>query len=416
MSREPTSDSRPMVSRNLIKWARVGWIVVVSITLVLSIWGFSNWQNEELPHCTVLGAECPFFVVSREDVQLAQEMGLPTALTLLLTGTLPFILVRVCYLLLSFLLFWRRPDDWVAWMFSFSLVGAVLEQLVEYTGMLKPLALILLGVSGGAYILLPFVFPNGRFEPPWTRWIVIPLAVISVAFPEGSVRNFNLNISLWSVVAPLGIYALVYRYRRVSTATERQQTRWAVMGMLVGFVTLLLTIGIGSFYPAARPAYGRVIFLLVNGILYPGSGVVLLAFFTIAIVRYRLWDIDILIRRTLQYSLLTGLLALTYFGSVILLQTGFRALTGQTNSPIITVLSTLGIAGLFTPLRNRVQEFIDRRFYRKKYNAEQALAKFAAIARDEVDMDKLTAALLEVVQETMQPEKTLIWLVNTKER
>lgn len=100
-----------------------------------------------------------------------------------------------------------------------------------------------------------------------------------------------------------------------------------------------------------------------------------------AILRYRLYDIDLIIRRTLQYSLLTGLLTLTYFGGVVVLQAGFRALTGETNSPLITVLSTLGIADLFTPLRRRVQDFIDRRFYRKKYNAEQALAQFTAIAR-----------------------------------
>jgi hypothetical protein len=129
----------------------------------------------------------------------------------------------------------------------------------------------------------------------------------------------------------------------------------------------------------------------------------------ISILRYRLWDIDILIRKTLVYSVLTGLLALTYFGSVVILQGLFTAVTGQ-QSAVVVVLSTLAIAALFNPLRNRVQDFIDRRFYRKKYDAAKVIAEFAATCRDETDLDKLTARLVEVVDETMQPESVGLWL------
>jgi hypothetical protein len=128
-----------------------------------------------------------------------------------------------------------------------------------------------------------------------------------------------------------------------------------------------------------------------------------------AILRSHLWDIDIIIRRTLVYSLLTGLLALVYFGSVVVLQQAFRAVTGV-SSDLAIIISTLGIAGLFGPLRRRVQEVIDRRFYRRKYDAQQVLARFGQNARDEPDLNQLTARLTEVVDETMQPQSRSLWL------
>jgi hypothetical protein len=127
-----------------------------------------------------------------------------------------------------------------------------------------------------------------------------------------------------------------------------------------------------------------------------------------AILRYRLYDIDIIIRKTLQYAVLSALLALVYFGSVILLQTLFGA--AMEDSPLLIVLSTLLIAGLFTPLRRKVQEVIDRRFFRQKYNAEQVLERFARTARDEVDLEALTAELVQVAEETMRPERVSVWL------
>jgi hypothetical protein len=131
----------------------------------------------------------------------------------------------------------------------------------------------------------------------------------------------------------------------------------------------------------------------------------------VAILRYRLYDIDVLINRTLVYGVLTGILAALYFGGVTFLQGLFRILTGQAEQPqLAIVVSTLGIATLFNPLRQRIQGFIDRRFYRRKYDARKTLEEFSATLKDETDLDRLGDDLVGVVRETMQPAHASLWL------
>jgi hypothetical protein len=130
----------------------------------------------------------------------------------------------------------------------------------------------------------------------------------------------------------------------------------------------------------------------------------------VALLRYRLWDIDVLIRRTLIYSVLSAILAIAYLGSVLVLESAFRALTGQGQNQLVTVVSTLAIAALFGPLRVRVQRFIDRRFYRRKYDAARTLAGFAATARDETNLEQLSTRLVGVVDETLRPASVSLWL------
>jgi hypothetical protein len=229
-----------------------------------------------------------------------------------------------------------------------------------------------------------------------------------------STSTSRFVILAFAVGAPMGLVSQIYKFWKVSNSTQRQQTKWVVYGFMAMFSGMTPWMIFAEITQIA-PGPERLLFYLS---LIPQY--ILIAFFPISVViammRYRLWEVDLVIRRTIQYAIMTGLLALTYFGSVLLLQTGFRTLTGQTRSPLVTVLSTLAIAALFNPLRRRVQDFIDRRFYRKKYNAGRALAQFGAIARDEVDMDKLTAALIGVVQETVQPEKVSLWLVQETKR
>jgi hypothetical protein len=197
----------------------------------------------------------------------------------------------------------------------------------------------------------------------------------------------------------------VLRYRNFSTPVERQQTKWFVGSLaLLAIITVAQLIITGSFNNVIGWA-GDLSEML--DFLIPVSLV-------ISILRYRLWDIDVIIRKTLVYAVLTATLALVFFGGVALLQQVFGRLSGTGNSPVIIVISTLLIAALFSPLRRRIQDFIDRRFYRRKYNAEQALETFAETARNETDLEELASKQVAVVQETMQPEQVNLWIYRTE--
>jgi len=197
----------------------------------------------------------------------------------------------------------------------------------------------------------------------------------------------------------LSTVSLVLRYRGAGQVVRRQ-IRWFVFGALIFSLTFLLPVLADSMggqvnFAASILGYAAII------PLYVAVG--------LAMLRYQLYDIDVIIRKTLVYTILTALLALVYLGLVLLLQTIFGAVAGE-QSPAIIVVSTLAIAALFAPLRRRVQEVLDRRFFRKKYDAQHVLEAFAQTARDETDRELLTAELARVVQETMQPERFSIWL------
>ena len=222
--------------------------------------------------------------------------------------------------------------------------------------------------------------PIGFLKSEWINAIVGPLLIL---FP------------VWILLCAVSLFV---RFRR-ARAVEREQIKWLFYAGAI-FVVFYMPSFIGSTYSQAENFW--------NLLLPIGTSTFPIAI-AIAILRYRLWDIDILIRRTLVYTILTAMLALVYFGLVITLEGAMRALVGE-GGQIATVISTLAIAALFTPLRRRVQEAIDWRFYRRKYNAEQALAQFAVAARNETDLEALTAQVVGIVQETVQPELVSLWL------
>jgi hypothetical protein len=225
--------------------------------------------------------------------------------------------------------------------------------------------------------------------------------------------------------AATGVYAQVYRFLHISSPVQQQQAKWAGLGLVAAVVG-----PIAYFVPfVILPALGRPelpAFLvrrvgagffalslaseLVFQTLFSAALILFPLLFAIAILRYRLWDIDLLINRALVYGTLSALLTLAFLSSVVLLQGGFQLVTGERQPQLVTVLSTLAIAALATPLRWRVQQAIDRRFYRRRYDAARTLTAFSAAVRDEVDLDHLTARLLSVVEDTMEPERAWLWV------
>jgi hypothetical protein len=373
--------------------------------------------NEPLPSCAGADATCGPWMLTQEDAALATLLGWP-ALLIPLAYLASSLIAKAAFILTGLLVFVRRSDDWVAQMLSLMLTLFAVEG-IQNLGAAMPLVTAIYMIPTALFVLLPFIFPSGRFVPGWIRWIALALLLVTLAvtwLPQlGSpVSSDFYALALLGSFLPWFLaagYSAIYRYRRVSNAVERQQTKWVVAGILGTFLLFVpFTIAV-IWFPPSTPSAERLAFmLLVFMPLYLLSYLCIPAGVAFAILRYRLWDIDVIIRKTLVYTLLTALLALVYFGGVVLLQRLVGALTGVQQSPLAVVVSTLAIAALFTPLRRRIQGAIDRRFYRKKYDAQQVLAQFAITARDETDLDALTAELLRVAQDTMQPERVSVWL------
>ncbi|MBX3060245.1 MAG: hypothetical protein KF770_27625 [Anaerolineae bacterium] len=396
----------------LLSFARLIWVVLLLLTIGKTALGFPLYYAEIRQVCTTSAEVC-----SQGNSLTPQQVGVLQTAGVRLDTYAKFdlgweIITSVIWFSVGLLIFLLRPHELLALIASAMMIvfiSAGYETQIQSAYPAWGTAADLI-FNLGNILLFPFIglFPGGRFAPRWMRWYW--LAMIVVSLPTNSFWHlypeiFNLLIFIvWASFLILGPYSQIYRYRNESTSLERQQTKWVVWGFALFAGAVLVGFAIVSLFPEASlgPIFYQTFVFDLAGMLIPLS-------IGISVLRYRLWDIDVIIRKTVQYVVLTAVLALVYFGTIILLQTLVGQATGE-QSPLIIVLSTLLIAALFTPLRRRIQAVIDRRFFRKKYNAQQVLAQFAQTARDETDMDALQAELLRVVQETMQPERVGLWL------
>ncbi len=409
---------------NTLRFARAAWVILTLLVLALFLLG-----------------------TPERFAQLARQVDQRSLFALSLSaGTYAGYLIGLSYVLvfthviLATLVFIRRSDEWIALFVAFTLVtnGALISLALMpapeflnatlWNRLVELISLVGLFTS----VTLLYVFPDGRPLPGWTRWLAglwFVLVFLALFFPGSAI-----SLASWSrwVQIPVllffsgsGVYAQLYRYENISTPTQKQQTKWASIGLAAAafgplvFFWLSAASPTGADLDVSNLYYQRIgasffsYSLLMQMVGLTLITAYLLFFpisFAIAILRYRLWDIDILIRRTLVYSLLTVSLALIYIVSVLLLQNVFNSLTGENQPETVTILSTLAIAALFSPVRHRVQNGIDRRFYRQKYDMEKTLAEFTGSLRDEVELDTFNTRLLAVVENTMQPECVLLWI------
>ena len=423
MSHELRSKASARVSRPWLLVARLALLAFSVLALVIYIAGTPVYFAQLISsgnHCLV---DCPTLANIRD----LHALGISTT-TYAAYQVAINLLFAVTYFVVAALIFWRKSDDLMALLASFSLValGASFPSIPSALAAVHPAWQVPVTIVGNedvfafpSLIVFFFLFPNGRFVPRWTIWMAVAFVALfelMVFIPVSSTSFSSWPELLIVVCVPLVVFgslvfAQVYRYRHVSTRLERQQTKWIVYGMAVALLGFLI---LGYLVPAILKLFNSLqsVGLLPYTLLITGIFLVLLLIplsLALAILRYRLWDVDVLINKTLVYGTLTGTLVAVYVVCVLALQALLRGLFHQ-NSEVAIVVSTLLVAAMFQPLRKRVQALIDRRFYRRKYDAARTLAAFSSTLRNEVELNLLSEQLVEVVQETMQPAHISLWL------
>jgi hypothetical protein len=403
--------------------ARLAWIAVAITAFAIVIFSVPSSFEHYRSVCTAALEVCSERAVAQptpEGVRALQDVGLSVGSYALLNVIIDKVF-QLVWFAVGALIFWRRSDDRMALLTSTFLVtfGTVAVDSTDADALVSSqpawwLPAQIVYITGAVCVVLFFLlFPGGRFVPRWTRWLALAFIAFNISqelFPELYSGSPALEvITQWvfmGFVVSL-VWSQTYRYRKVSSQAQRRQTKWVVFG-----TTLALA---GSFVKVPSDfslLTGDTPFiLLVLKTVFALSFLLVPLSIGVAVLRSHLFDIDVLINRTLVYGLLTALLLAVYFGGVTATQAIFQTLTGQEQQPqLAVVVSTLIIAALFNPLRRRIQGFIDRRFYRRKYDARKTLEAFSAKLRDETDLYALNSELVSAVRETMQPAHVSLWL------
>lgn len=398
------------------------WLLLVLLMMGLFVASLPVYFALFHTVCSV-AAQCASGQLSAKTAPAIHSLGLSLNAYAAIVVCIKVVSVLV-WLLIPGLIIWRKSNDWLALLVAFMFIAIIAADLnddpVMLTHLFSPsLAFFIAAcynfLSTLSFFLVFSLFPDGRFVSRNTRW-VLPFALtwgIVNFFPALSSTSFvNLfGSAVWFGGAGFLAIAQIYRYRQVSTFRQRQQIKWVAWSLaVVVFCNVIGGLVLPWIFPSLGPSdslyqlFNTLIGYLIFTLPLPLS-------FGIALLRYRLWDVDVLINRTLVYGTLSVMLAALYAGLVIGLESLTEAITGRgSQQPVVLVISTLAIVALSQPLRRRIQNIIDRRFYRRKYDAAHTLAAFSETLRQEVDLATLREHLLSVVQETMQPATVSLWL------
>lgn len=362
---------------------------------------------------------------------LAQSTSLSPATLDRFTRAFPWIAlaieigVMLLYSLTAALIYKRRSEDWLGLITAAGLASFALHITPTlHTWMGDDPVHILIGslakgIGLGLAFLFLYLFPGGYYSPSWIRlffllwigwvvlWLINPASVFSFRDPYTiSVQGFIALMAWWGI----GVFSQIYRFAFVAGPVERQQTKYITFGVTIVALGYIIYVPLReAMANLAQPELAQIVFQMIAPYVYlimVGAIPITIAF---SILRYRLWDIDLIIRRTLIYSVLSASLVVIYLLIIFSLQLLVFGWMESLPSYVFAG-STLVVVALINPLRRRIQDAIDRRFYRSKYDAEQALARFATLARDEADIHRLSSSLVNVVQEVLQPEQVGLWL------
>jgi len=381
--------------------ARIGWLVCMIVFLPAAVLGLAVVVRR------------PELVSAPAFLEVMERLGVSAVVA----AWVGFVLPTVFAFIVAGVIRRGRPKDPAALLFGLSVVSLFLIVAGVGTALStvtsRPVARVVEILAAVLLVLGLYLFPNGRFVPRWTRWPALALVLAPLAFPDlvGAARAMGTDIAGTfpdgvrslanaSSVLLLGTWlpTQIYRYRRRSTPLERLQTRWVIFGfalILTGSASAILLRAIGIptdwvVWPLLAGAVGSLILPVAAGL---------------AVLRYRLYEIDRIISRTISYAVLAGLLGGLYAGAVyamtrLIPATGDLAVAG----------STLAIAALFNPLRRRIQEVVDRRFNRSRYDAALLIDSFGLQLRSGADLGEVLADLRRVLAHTVEPSSTMIWL------
>jgi hypothetical protein len=434
----PTRSNSPTLNRSdkrlhgsWLVTARIGWATITLIALLIFAFSLPAYHAQLLVICiTANVVTCQTGQITQSDAVALARIGIPletyAAYMLIITAASSLVFLTV-----GIIIFWRKSRDVIGLFSSLLLITfgcfGTTRQLAASLAAEYPDVMVAQVAALGALIQYPAIllffciFPDGRLVPRWSWLLLGPGAIIASTFalpPDASFSIGNWPPWLFSVVIVFlygsGLVFQIYRYWRVSRPQQRQQTKWVLFAFVVFLLVTILDSLIGGLVPVLNQpdslyhvvdATVSVMFFLLPIPLGIGT----------AILRYRLWDIDTIINKALLYGLLTATLLLVYLGLVFAGQALVANIFGAGNA-VVLVVSTLVVAALFQPVRSRIQQVIDQRFYRSKYDAARIVANFSATLRNELDWDQLRELLLGVVQQTMQPTHLSLWICQVKQQ
>jgi len=425
--------------------ARAGTFGVIALIVTMLCVSIPVYVADMSVICT--SAICPAGRLTPSSVAALNAIGVSARAYVY--GTLALDCVSIAtWLGFAGLILWRKSAYWDGLLLAtllvtqgVSFISGVTTPLVYHEGFWHEVIFLQTFANALLFFACFALFPDGRWRPRWMRWIFLLSCVIALAayvtrvfFPTSAyfssadprqgagwfslfsfdTFSFVLVLILNVIALPCGAGSLLYKFRVTLSARERQQTKWVLLGLLVGvgvfMCVFLLIIALPYLLSNASLFYVYFAVLPLVTIVLLSSPISL----AIAVFRYNLWDIDLLIKRALVYGPLTGVLAILYFALVLGAQSAVQRVTGQQGQqPLIVVASTLLIVALVQPLRSRIQRVIDRRFYRQKYDAQKAIASFSETLRHEVSLPELQERLIAVVNETMQPARVSLWLASS---